>query len=343
MPAPGPDHTADLAACRALLRTGSRTFHAASLLLPRRVREPATALFAFCRIADDAIDLDGGTVEGLRARLSMIYDGRPRAVAADRALAHVVARHALPRALPEALLDGFAWDKEGRRYETMADLHGYAARVAGSVGAMMAVLMGVRDAGALARACDLGVAMQLSNIARDVGEDARAGRLYLPRDWLAEAGVDADAFLAVPRFSPAIGSVVRRVLDEADALYARADSGIAMLPLDCRPGIKAARLFYAGIGHEVARRSFDSVTRRAVVSAPRKAALLARGAAGFAWPAPASRAEPLAAVRFLVDAAAHPGRTSIRKVRDEGRAAWVVDLLIRLEQRDQMGARVGST
>jgi phytoene synthase len=332
MPAPSPED--DLTACRALLRGGSRTFHAASLLLPRRVRDPATALFAFCRMADDAIDLDGGTVDVLRARLSAIYDGRPRPVAADRALARVVESHALPRALPEALLDGFAWDIEGRRYETMGALHAYAARVAGSVGAMMAVLMGAREADALARACDLGVAMQLSNIVRDVGEDARAGRLYLPRTWLADAGVDADAFLAAPRFSPALGAIVRRVLKEADALYARADAGIAMLPLDCRPGIKAARLFYAGIGHEVARRGLDSVTCRATVSPRRKAALLAGGLAGFAWPVAAVRAEPLPAVRFLVDAAARPSR----RVRTESRAAWVMDLLIRLEQREQMGS-----
>ena len=101
-------------------------------------------------------------------------------------------------------------------------LHGYAARVAGTVGVMMTLLMGVRDAAALARACDLGVAMQLTNIARDVGEDARAGRLYLPLDWLDEAGVDRDRFLAAPAPSPALARVVARLLAEADRLYARA-------------------------------------------------------------------------------------------------------------------------
>jgi phytoene synthase len=329
-----PEHDADLAACRALLRTGSRSFHAASMLLPRRVRDPATALFAFCRAADDAIDLQGGPVSQLRARLALIYDGRPAALVADRALARVIERHALPRALPDALLEGFAWDAEGRRYRSMADLHAYAARVAGSVGAMMAVLMGARDAEALARACDLGVAMQLSNIARDVGEDARAGRLYLPLDWLSDAGIDADAWLARPVFTPALGRVIARVLEEAERLYVRADSGIAMLPLDCRPGIKAARLFYAGIGHAVARRGMDSVTARAVVSRRRKAALLARGAAGFAWPAPRNREDPLPAVRHLVDAAAVAVRASAPR---ESRAAWLLDLLIRLEQRDELG------
>ena len=95
-------------------------------------------------------------------------------------------------------------------------------RLSAAVGAMMCVLMGVRDANALARACDLGVAMQLTNIARDVGEDARNGRLYLPRQWLREAGIDADAWLRAPRFDAAIAGVVGRLLQEAEVLYRRA-------------------------------------------------------------------------------------------------------------------------
>ena len=124
-------------------------------------------------------------------------------MAADRALASVIARYAIPRAVPQALLEGFAWDREGRRYETLADLTAYAARVAGTVGAMMALLMDERRPEVLARACDLGVAMQFSNIARDVGEDARAGRLYLPQEWLREAGLDPEAWLAAPVFDAA--------------------------------------------------------------------------------------------------------------------------------------------
>ena len=140
----------------------------------------------------------------LRHRLRRVYQGQPQDHAADRALAQVVRRFNIPAQLPEALLEGFEWDAAERRYETLADLHAYAARVAGTVGAMMAllmallmgVLMGVRSAAGLARACDLGVAMQLSNIARDVGEHARSGRLYLPRQWLRDAGIDPDAWLA---------------------------------------------------------------------------------------------------------------------------------------------------
>lgn len=168
---------ADFAFCRDALRRGSRSFLAASLLLPARVRAPAAALYAFCREADDAVDLACvPDLAPLRDRLDRAYAGRPRPGPVDRAFAEVVARFAIPRALFDALLEGFAWDAEGRRYEDFADLGAYAARVAGSVGAMMAVLMGVRAPEKLARACDLGTAMQLTNIARDIGEDARAGR-----------------------------------------------------------------------------------------------------------------------------------------------------------------------
>jgi phytoene synthase len=337
-------YRADLAACRALLRGGSRSFHAASLLLPRAVRDPATALYAFCRVADDAIDQDSGrhaAVARLRDRLARAYDGRPLPIPADRALAVVLARFAIPRALPEALLEGFAWDAEGRRYETMAELTDYAVRVAGTVGAMMAVLMGVRAPEIVARACDLGVAMQLSNIARDVGEDAAAGRLYLPLQWLREAGIDPDAWLDRPRFTPALGAVVRQLLARADTLYVRAGSGVRRLPTLCRPGIGAARLLYAEIGHEVARRGGDSIAGRAVVPPARKLALLGRSMAEAVIPWRLSAEPALPEAAFLIDAVAAARPPAVKAAPSgtgvEGQLIWVLDLFERLAQREQIG------
>lgn len=326
----------DLAACRAQLANGSRTFLAASLLLPRAVRGPACALYAFCRLADDAVD--GGddphaAAQMLRGRLDRLYRGDPWPVAADRALAAVVVRFGIPQALPAALIEGFEWDAAGRRYDTLAELEDYAARVAGTVGAMMALLMGARDEAALARACDLGVAMQLSNIARDVGEDARAGRLYLPRRWLHEAGIDPEAWLAAPSFDTRLAAVLARLLAHADVLYARAGAGVACLPLACRPSINAARFLYAAIGHEVARRGFDSVSARAVVPRRRKAAGLARALVTL-WPSPAAQALPaLPATRYLVEAAADRSATPRGAYE---RALWVLDLFERLERRDRL-------
>ena len=322
----------DAAACSALMRGGSKTFFAASRLLPARVRAPACALYAFCRVADDEIDLGddpAAAVQQLHRRLDAIYDGRPQAIDVDRALASVVHRFDMPRELLDALVDGFYWDTTPRTYETLGDLQAYGARVAGTVGAMMAVVMGVRGEAALARACDLGVAMQLTNIARDVGEDARNGRLYLPRQWLREAGVDAAAWLQNPVFTPAIGGVVQRLLEAADLLYAQADHGIAALPRDCRPAIHAARLVYAEIGREIERHGLDSIGRRAVVSRQRKLALLAR-ASGAAVVSPASgraRLSVLPAVQFLVDAAATAAPSSGPASRSfDDRIGWVIGL-----------------
>jgi phytoene synthase len=337
---------ADLAACTALLRGGSRTFFAASLILPRRLRRSATALYAFCRLADDAVDDGGGltALAELEHRLDRAYAGRPLDFAADRGFAEVVARHGIPRALPEALIEGFVWDAEGRRYETLADLRAYAARVAGAVGAMMAMMMGARAPAVIARACDLGVAMQLTNIARDVGEDARCGRLYLPLAWLRESGIDADAFVGRPQFTVALGRLVRRLLVAAEFLYARAAGGIAGLPLACRPGMHAARLLYAEIGHQVARQGFDSVSRRAVVPAARKARLLALALSATAARGAVDPAPALAEARFLVaavaaaprPAAAEPQPLSQLAQRSlDERVGWLVDLFERLERREQ--------
>ncbi len=338
---------ADRAACAALLRAGSRTFHAASRLLPARTREAATAMYAFCRVADDAVDVDGGRMVALarlRERLSLVYAGRPMPLAPDRAFADVARGYGIPEALPAALLEGFEWDVLGRRYHDFPELCGYAARVAGTVGAMMCLMMGVRSPQALARACDLGVAMQLTNIARDVGEDARAGRLYLPLDWMRAAGIDVDAWMQRPAFLPRLVPVLERLLAEADVLYERAAAGIAELPAACRPGMEAARILYREIGREVARNGHDSVTRRAVVPGWRKAQLACRAVAtgflprgGGAWPA-------LRPARYLVDAAVNHDfglDAAVRRTLDD-RVAWLVDLFQRLEVRERDSGELAS-
>ena len=326
-----PMRPADLAACRAALVVGSKSFAAAARILPRRVRAPATALYAFCRVADDAVDTEAdpkASVKRLRARLDAIYANAPFDHPADRAFAAVVAEYEMPKELPAALIDGFEWDAEGRRYDTLDALHAYCARVAGTVGAMMALLMGVRDPDRLARACDLVVAMQLTNIARDVGEDARNGRIYLPLDWLREAGVAPQDWEAAPTYSPAVRGVVHRMLENADALYARSEAGIAALPADCRASIRAAGRIYAEIGRLVRSTGFDPVLTRAIVPKRRKMTLLAsamlprwtRGS-GVALP-------PLDATAYLVRAVPGQGGRSL----DE-RIEWMIGVLARVEGR----------
>lgn len=327
----------DLEWCRAAIREGSYSFHAASRLLPSAVRDPALALYAFCRVADDEVDFGtnkAAAVLALRDRLDLAYAGRPRNAPADRAFATLIEDFDMPRELPEALLEGLAWDGMERRYATLGELRGYSARVASAVGAMMCVLMRVRDPKALARACDLGVAMQLTNITRDVGEDARAGRLYLPTDWLDEAGVDIDAFLADPQPTPDIRRIVRRLLAEADRLYQRSEAGIKGLPLAARPGIFAARHCYDAIGRQLARNGHDSVTRRAFTTRGQKIGLLGwsmirAGAVTILPQSAVIYAKPLDEVAFLVTAAAHP---------DSAKSGWgesVISVLSQLEARDR--------
>ena len=326
----------DLAACEELMRGGSKSFFAASSLLPQRVRMPAIALYAFCRVADDAIDEhadDPLAMQKLQKRLTAIYDGQPEEFVADRAMAMVAHRYGLPRELPEALLEGFAWDAAGRHYDTLEDLHHYCARVAGSVGAMMAMIMGITNPHALARACELGNAMQLTNIARDVGEDARNGRLYLPRLWMRQVGIDPYTWLTNPQFTPALGDVVGRLLLEADRLYQRGSSGIAALPRDCRSAILAASTIYAEIGRVIAERQMNSIDGRAVVGSTRKLTLLCLAKARAQLPTRCEPEAPLPAIQFLVDACALAGERKINGITPKSfdeRCEWVIDLFERL-------------
>ena len=285
------DPAADIQACQQILAAGSKSFAAASLLLPKRMRAPAAVFYAFCRIADDLVDFSddpAAAVVELGARVDRIYaagkaatgsDGSLLGDPVDRAFARVVAEHRIPRAPVDALIEGFAWDADERAYASLSDVLGYCARVASAVGVVMTVLMGPRDGKTLARACDLGVAMQLTNICRDVAEDAGRGRLYLPADWLRERGIDPAHFVAhldEYRGDARVAEVIRELLAVAEEHYRRADAGIPMLPWDSRAAIRAARLIYADIGREIAALDHDPTRGRAHTSKGRKAWLLTR-------------------------------------------------------------------
>jgi phytoene synthase len=353
MPTVSPEFASrDLNACIAMMQGGSKTFFAASRLLPPRVRCAAIALYAFCRVADDLVDQGGdgaANLSMLRQRLDLIYAGTPSDCVEDHALALVVQQCQLPRLLLDALLEGFGWDAEGLRYQTLEDLQGYAARVAGTVGAMMCWVMGPQSGLTLARACELGVAMQLTNIARDVGEDARNGRVYLPLQWLQEAGVDVAQWLAQPACTPQIQSVTARLLAEADRLYSQAQCGIAELPPDCRAAILAASLIYAEIGHQLRRDGLDSIRQRTVVSTRRKLVLLASAWTQSGWiTTRTEQPPPLPAIAFLVDGCtAELARTQAQRFFPNRampqRIEWVFGLLERLENAKRGRAQESQT
>ncbi|UOM33442.1 phytoene/squalene synthase family protein [Acuticoccus sp. I52.16.1] len=252
----------EAAAARATLARGSKSFAAASTLLPPALRDDVARLYAWCRHADDVIDgqdLGHGerVVPDPAARLAELRRQTDTALAGASVapvfagFAAVARRHGISRSLAHDHLDGFAMDVDGRTYATIDELAAYCYGVAGAVGVMMALVMGVapEEADTLDRACDLGLAFQMTNIARDVVADAAVGRLYLPTTWLAEAGVPPypDAVRA-PAHAPAVHTVAVRLVHEAEPYYRSARVGLARLPLRARWAVASASAVYREIG-----------------------------------------------------------------------------------------------
>jgi phytoene synthase len=277
---------------RAVIAQGSRSFAAAARLFDARTRDDASKLYAWCRYCDDVVDgqVLGHGMQALdpadgRARLAYLKAHTERALRGDvdgdpafGALAEVFAAHAVPHAHAFELLRGFEMDVEGRSYATLEDTLDYCYHVAGVVGVVMARVIGVAEEATLDRACDLGLAFQLTNIARDVLEDDAAGRSYLPSDWLAAEAIPQNG-IAAPEHRDALFRVVRRLLGEADRYYASARFGIAHLPLRSAWAIATARAVYREIGREVVRRGPTAWDKRVTTSARRKLWLAGRGGA----------------------------------------------------------------
>lgn len=260
---------------REVLRRHARSFSWAARLLPRRVRADATALYAWCRQCDDAVDLASDSraaraaLARLRAELDEIYGPRDLGDPILAGFQDVVRRVGLPRRPCHELLDGMEMDLGPVRHASFDELVVYCRRVAGTVGLLMAHLFGVRDAATLAMASDLGVAMQLTNICRDVAEDERRGRVYLPTEFLGGAQFPTAGGADTAR---AVAELLRR----ADAFYRSGDRGLAALPAFVGVAMRAARLIYAEIGGVIARRGYDVMRGRAVVSPARKLWLVVR-------------------------------------------------------------------
>ena len=273
-----------------LIEKGSKSFAMAAKLLPRDVRYDAMMLYAWCRHCDDVIDdqilgfaKEAASEKPAAERLQELREKTKRALNghADEpvfmALGRVARKHGIPERHPMELLRGFEMDVDGRVYETLDDTLDYCYHVAGVVGVMMAMIMGVRERPTLNRASDLGIAFQLTNISRDVVEDARGGRCYLPRSWLREAGIEG-ADLADPQHRKAVFDVTHRLLREADVYYRSALFGMQGLPLGAAVGIGCARRVYRDIGRVVASRGESAWDGRAIVGRGRKAAAAISGA-----------------------------------------------------------------
>jgi phytoene synthase len=276
------------------IQQGSKSFALAAQLFDPPTREGAILLYAWCRHCDDQIDeqvlgfrsgrASSGSAEERLAALERetrrALAGEPVEDPAFAALQEVARRHDIPERHPLDLLRGFAMDVEGRRYESLEECCRYCYHVAGVVGVMMAYVMGARGEDTLDRASDLGIAFQMTNIARDVIDDANAGRIYLPEEWLREGGVPP-AEIARSEHRPAVYSVTERLLDEAERYYASAQVGLARLPFRSAWAVAAARRVYRDIGRLVRQRGPRAWDRRASTGRARKV-LLALAAAGDA-------------------------------------------------------------
>lgn len=262
-----------LAASRQVMARHARTFNRAAWLLPRRCRADAAVVYAFCRLIDDAADeaddaaAAATALDALSAELDARLPPRPL-VATFRATA---ARLELPLGCAAELIAGVRSDLGTVRVLDDNELLRYCYRVAGTVGLMMCSVLRVRSPSAYPHAVDLGIAMQLTNIARDVAEDAARNRVYLPATRLLGAGCDPEALCAGGAEPDRVAVVVGEVLALADRFYRSADVGMRHIPWRARHAILFASRAYRGIGVRLARRGCNALAGRTVVPAYAKA------------------------------------------------------------------------
>jgi phytoene synthase len=274
---------ASYAYCRDLHRTHGRTYYLATRLLPAWKRPHVHALYGFTRYTDDIVDrLDrmGSTdpaalLRVWRLRFTVALDGGPAEHLVFPALLDTIARFRLDRADFEAFFQAMELDLTVTEYPTYEDLLEYMEGSAAAIGTMMLPVLGTADlAAAREPARQLGLAFQLTNFIRDVGEDLDRGRIYLPQKDLAEFGVTPED-LRAKETTPAVRALIAFEIDRARGHYAKAAPGIPLLERSSQPCIRAAYHAYGAILDEIARAGYDVFARRAVVPARRKLGMVA--------------------------------------------------------------------
>ncbi len=276
------------------IKAGSKSFALASKVLPPKLRDDASMLYAWCRYCDDIIDGQemghgfiedykigqGKRLQNLREETDAALSGVPTNNPIFIGLARVFETHEINPRYAFELLDGFEMDTTDRVYRNVNDILDYSYHVAGVVGVMMATIMGVRDPEVLDRASDLGIAFQLTNIARDVIDDALTGRVFIPQDLLSKNGAPLSALsIATPDNRPAVHRAAIEQLDIAEKYYVSAKVGIKALPFRCAWAISAALSVYRDIGQILRRKGPSAWDGRVGASKTRKT-VLALGALG---------------------------------------------------------------
>lgn len=271
---------------RAVLARHSRSFSWASVFLPEDRRDDAAVVYALCRLIDDAAD-EAEDAEQAREQLEQIrgeLGGRREARPLVAQFLDVAARRRMDIRYAMELIEGVESDLGQVVFEDDRELLRYCYRVAGTVGLMMCAVLDVREREALPHAIDLGVGMQLTNICRDVREDAARGRVYLPAKRLEERGQSSEALMNAMASRGAVAGVVEDLLDLADAYYRSADDGMRYIPTRSRLAIVVASRVYRAIGVRLRSQGSDALAGRTVVGWAGKSAWVARSLAAFAGP-----------------------------------------------------------
>ena len=290
-----PEVRAALNDCREIITKGSKSFSLAANLFDPHTRDAAVFLYGWCRYCDDQVD-DAGKADSqseLQARLKSLkektasaFTSEPQEEPVFIALQHIVHRYGIPAYYALELIEGMAMDVRGTRYATLRELILYCYRVAGTVGLMMSHVMGLREESALRNAADLGIAMQLTNIVRDITEDAAMGRIYLPLAWLDEAKIAHDR-IGVPENRDKLAILTRRLLNEADRYYRSGDVGLWHLSFRSACAVSAARQVYSEIGSLLVKRGAHAWDQRTYLTGGRKIWVLLRGAFNLVHSVPA--------------------------------------------------------
>ena len=257
-------------AAAASMKRNGKSFWFASLFLPRRITSDAARLYAFCRTMDDLADI--AVTESKREKLAKVRQDLRRGTSSNPDVSDFLAlarNYHLPLAAADYLISTFLQDATTEVHlEDEAALVRYCYGVAGTVGLMMSPILGADPRPAGEAAVHLGIAMQMTNIARDVLEDADNGRRYLPGCWVQQ--VTAQQMVASPEHRLQVASAVERLLDVADDYYASAARGFPLIPADARRGIEIAAAVYREIGSVLRERHYAWWEGRVVVPLPRK-------------------------------------------------------------------------
>lgn len=277
------------AECRAITRHHAKTFYMATRFLPNHKQRGIFAIYSLCRYIDDLVDEAEDLIEneGLTSRdienrlndwkqkLYDTYEGRSHDNAILIAFSDVLKRHHIPIEMPFELMEGVCMDLFKNRYETFEELYDYSFKVASIVGLMTSQVFGYKSKEALGYAVDLGIAMQLTNILRDVGEDLQRNRIYLPKQDLDHFGVTEQQLFNHSR-SENVKSLMAFQIARTRRYYNRSDKGIAWLSKDSRLPVYLARQNYSRILDKIEENDYNVFEKRAYLSAAEKLSVLPR-------------------------------------------------------------------